>query len=197
MDKKVACVTLFCFALANAEIIPLQPGNILQGPSTRTKVIGPDGSIIDAYAPGGKIVLEGDTGPLLQPAPVVYSQAAVVEPQVYSPISVQQLVLAEHNSNSVEAVAPVQKVVADSISVEASKISRVSEDGQKVFLHPGTPERVETREFVPVTEDSEETATPTTETATIESFTEDLSGTYVPDNFERLFDDGSYRPEHF
>lgn len=190
-------MTLFCFALANAELIALQPNNILQGPSTRTKVIGPDGSIIDAYAPGGKIVLEGTTGPLLQPDPVVYAQAAIAEPHVYSPISVPQLVLAEHNSNSVEAVAPVQKVVADSISVEASKIARVSEDGQKVFLHPGTPERAETREFVPVTEDSEETATPTTEAATIESFTEDLSGTYVPDNFERLFDDGSYRPEHF
>lgn len=163
--------------MASAGLVPLLNANILQGPSTRTKVIGPDGSIIDAYAPGGKILLDGNAGPLLQTAPVVLAQPALdayVLPQ----------------SNSVEVAAQeIPDVVA-----------RISEDGEKVLLHPGTVPRVETRESVPITEETDETVAPTTELApTTQYYTSvaDLSGTYVPDKLEKLYDDGSYRPEHY
>ncbi|VEN38292.1 unnamed protein product [Callosobruchus maculatus] len=49
--------------------------NILQGPSTRTTVVGPDGSKIEAYAPGGRIDLE-EHATLIQEAPTAILHAA-------------------------------------------------------------------------------------------------------------------------
>lgn len=61
-------------------IIAVPSSRILQGPSTRTTIVGPDGSSISAYAPGGQIILsDTDTPALLAPAaPVVYAAPAVV-----------------------------------------------------------------------------------------------------------------------
>ncbi|CAG9766210.1 unnamed protein product [Ceutorhynchus assimilis] len=197
MDKKITCVFISCLALAQAGLILVPSAKFLEGPSTRTKVIGPDGSIIDAYAPGGKILLEDNqAGPLLQAAPVVLAQPAiaVAEPHYFG-LQQQELAIAEPP----KPVA-TNAVLEDNVNIEASKISRVSEDGQKVLLHPGTPERVETRESVPVTEETSETVTATElpeTTYETESSSPDLSGEYIPDKFEHLFDDGSYRPEHY
>lgn len=139
-----------------ALVYAVTAAKILEGPSTRTKVIGPDGSVIDAYAPGGKILLEGDSGPLLQAAPIVLAQPAVAELQPTLEVK-----------NSLEFVPALPEVSA----------------------------RLETREFVPVTEITDET-TGTTETiATTVSL--DSKGAYVPDNNSALYDDGSYRPEHY
>lgn len=142
-----------------ALVYAVTAAKILEGPSTRTKVIGPDGSVIDAYAPGGKILLEGDSGPLLQAAPVVLAQPAIAELQPTLEVK-----------NSIEIV-PV--------------LSEVSEKAAKL----------EAREFVPVTEITDET-TGTTETLPT-TVSLDSEGAYVPDNNSALYDDGSYRPEHY
>ncbi|CAH2014751.1 unnamed protein product [Acanthoscelides obtectus] len=59
------------------------PPSILQGPSTKTIVVGPDGSKIEAFAPGGQINLEGH-GPLIQETPkvVLYESKPEVTPQI-------------------------------------------------------------------------------------------------------------------
>ncbi|XP_030766341.1 uncharacterized protein LOC115890304 [Sitophilus oryzae] len=196
MSGKVACIFVACLVAVNAGLIPVPSAKYLEGPSTKTKVVGPDGSIIDAYAPGGRILLEDNAGPVFQAAPVVYAHPAI------SGFEYQQLVVPEAASNAVEAVVPVasaQDATADSITVESRKIT--SDGEERVFLHPGTPPRVETRESVPIKEETEETTSGTTETPAttefLENSTADLSGTYIPDNFEKFFDDGSYRPEFY
>ncbi|KAF7267685.1 hypothetical protein GWI33_019173 [Rhynchophorus ferrugineus] len=186
MNGKVIIAFASCLIAVNAGLIPLESAKYLEGPSTKTKIVGPDGSVIDAYAPGGRILLEGNAGPVLQAAPVVYAQPGVAG------FEYEQLVVPESASNAVEVAVPVA----------TTKLS--AEGEETVFLHPGTEPRVETRESVPVKEEVEEieqTTSYTTElpatTEEVQTSTPDLSGTYVPDNLEKLYDDGSYRPEHY
>nr|CAH7741855.1 unnamed protein product [Callosobruchus chinensis] len=67
--------------------------NILQGPSTRTIVVGPDGSKIEAYAPGGRINLE-EHGILVQEAPkaVLHSAKDVEAPEVNNEVATEMVV---------------------------------------------------------------------------------------------------------
>ncbi|XP_076267900.1 uncharacterized protein LOC143200970 [Rhynchophorus ferrugineus] len=148
------CVLAFCFIAVNAGLIPLESAKYLEGPSSNTKLFGPDGSVINAYAPGGKVLLDAHAAPLLQPAPVVYAHPSIAG------FEYQQLVVPESVSNAVEA-----------------------------------------RESAPVKEETEETTAYTTElpatTEEVQTSTPDVSGAYVPDNFEKLFDDGSYKPAYY
>ncbi|XP_050294700.1 uncharacterized protein LOC126734908 [Anthonomus grandis grandis] len=153
MNPQVFCLFFTYLAVANAGLIPT--AQYLEGPSTRTKVIGPDGSIIDAYAPGGKILLEEGAG-----------------------------------------AAPAVPEHSNWLLHETSELLEPNSVDSKVLLHPGIAPRAETRESVPITEETDESTTESMSTTT-EYPTEDLSGTYVPDTFEELFDDGSYRPEHY
>mgnify|MGYP007005570544 CR=1 FL=1 len=192
--------------MATAGIIPAPSLRILEGPSTKTRVVGPDESIIDAYAPGGRIILDDNSGPVIQHAPVVFASPAIAQPSQYA-LEFQQVLVSEPLANTIGDSRPVpQGVLSDTVSVEARKepISPVAcVGGDKVLLHPGTEPRVETRESVPITENIEESAATTTElpaAATTEAVTStnaDLSGLYKADNFEQLYDDGSYRPEHY
>ncbi|KAJ8943406.1 hypothetical protein NQ314_009775 [Rhamnusium bicolor] len=72
-------IFLLALASANAGLI-LRAPKFLEGPSSKTKVVGPDGSVISAFAPGGKILLEDNHGPLLQAAPEVVATAGVAQP---------------------------------------------------------------------------------------------------------------------
>ncbi|KAL1513498.1 hypothetical protein ABEB36_002902 [Hypothenemus hampei] len=91
-------------AIGNAAILPQTAAKYLEGPSTRTKIIGPDGSFIDAYAPGGKILLDGHAGPVLQEAPVVLAQPA----QFFIPAAQEErLILHPDTHQRVELREPV------------------------------------------------------------------------------------------
>lgn len=63
-----------CLAAVNAGYYS-PSAKIIQGPSSKTTLIGPDGSIISAYAPGGQISHEEHPGYLAETAPV-HSYAA-------------------------------------------------------------------------------------------------------------------------
>ncbi|KAH1014960.1 larval cuticle protein F1 [Dendroctonus ponderosae] len=58
-----------CLAAANAGYYS-PSAEIIQGPSSKTTLIGPEGSIISAYAPGGKILHEEHPGYVAETAPV-------------------------------------------------------------------------------------------------------------------------------
>ncbi|XP_050294698.1 cuticle protein 16.5-like isoform X3 [Anthonomus grandis grandis] len=67
---------LFAFlAVANAGVLVAPSAKIIQGPSTRTTVVGPDGSAISSVAPAGQIVQEESVGVVAQTAPVVAASA--------------------------------------------------------------------------------------------------------------------------
>ncbi|XP_030766348.1 cuticle protein LPCP-23-like [Sitophilus oryzae] len=84
-----AFITFFAFvAAANAGYYP--SAKILQGPSSKTTIVGPDGSAISAVAPGGSIIHEEHPGyiahsaPLAHHAPLAYAaHAPVVAPLAY------------------------------------------------------------------------------------------------------------------
>ncbi|KAG5879402.1 hypothetical protein JTB14_027225 [Gonioctena quinquepunctata] len=70
-------IVAFFAALAATNAGFLAPSTrIIQGPSTRTTISGPDGSVIDSVAPGGRIVTEEHAGVVAHTAPVVSSYAA-------------------------------------------------------------------------------------------------------------------------
>lgn len=56
-------------------VIPSE--SILQGPSTKITIKGPDGSVISAYAPGGQVATNGHSSIIAQAAPVVSISGAV------------------------------------------------------------------------------------------------------------------------
>ncbi|KAG5879413.1 hypothetical protein JTB14_027236 [Gonioctena quinquepunctata] len=52
-------IVAFFAALAATNAGLLAPSaRIIQGPSSRTTIAGPDGSVIDSVAPGGRIITE-------------------------------------------------------------------------------------------------------------------------------------------
>ncbi|KRT85923.1 hypothetical protein AMK59_382 [Oryctes borbonicus] len=145
---------------ANASVIPIAgqieqdiiPGiaseTLVQGPSTKTRLLGPDGSQIAADAPGGRI-LPNEPALTVVAIPLVEAKAIVAEPIIAVPASVI-----------------AQPVVAVGRSLERSVASipianAVAEEGPIV-------------------------------TETIVS-SDDPEGQYVPDNNEKLYDDGSYK----
>ncbi|XP_044264820.1 cuticle protein 21-like [Tribolium madens] len=80
--KSFAVVALFALlACANAQIF--SSGKILQGPSSRATVVGPDGSAIHSVAPGGSVVAEHHSGVVAHTAPIV-AHAPVVAHTAYA-----------------------------------------------------------------------------------------------------------------
>ncbi|RZC32141.1 hypothetical protein BDFB_003847 [Asbolus verrucosus] len=90
-------VFLAALACASAGIIASPAAQVLQGPSSRTTIVGPDGSAISAVAPGGSIVTDSQpavvaqtvaAAPLVAAAPVVAGPAVVAAPSVLAARSV-------------------------------------------------------------------------------------------------------------
>ncbi|GJQ86543.1 hypothetical protein Trydic_g10443 [Trypoxylus dichotomus] len=153
-------IIAFIVGVANASVIPLAgqieqdiiPGiaseTLVQGPSTKTRLLGPDGSQIAADAPGGRILPNEPVLPLVA-VPLVEAKAIVAEPVIAVPASVvaQPVVAVGRSLETSAAVVPV--------------VNTVAEEGPIV-------------------------------TETIVS-SDDSEGQYVPDNNEKLYDDGSYK----
>ncbi|XP_066139360.1 uncharacterized protein [Euwallacea fornicatus] len=171
MDKIVACLLISHLALASA-----YPAKVLQGPSTKTKLIGPDGSIIDSYIPGGKVVLEGNVGSLLQSAPVVLAQAAV--PEVPT-VALQESILSRATKTSNE-----MRDVSKAINAQNLLLNHIVESGNSANTGEEAAETSSTMESITSFED-------------MEYMTTDSAGIYMADNAEQQYDDGSYRPEHY
>lgn len=60
-------------AFAQASIIPTV--EVLQGPSSRTQLLGPDGSVLDASAPGGTLVTNSHGTGLVAAGPAILPAA--------------------------------------------------------------------------------------------------------------------------
>lgn len=149
-------IIAFIVGVANASVIPIAgqieqdvfPGiaseELIQGPSTKTRLLGPDGSQIAADAPGGRI-LANEVIPVVA-LPVVGVKAIVAEPVIALPA--QEPVVAIAKSLEPIDIAPiVLNTVAEAAPIVTETI--VSSD--------------------------------------------DSEGQYVPDNIEKLYDDGSYK----
>lgn len=82
-------------AAANAGVISpwaysaIPTGHIVQGPSSRTTVVGPDGSAISSVAPGGTIIADHDATIVSQAAP-----AAVISPSARHVVASSPIVTA-------------------------------------------------------------------------------------------------------
>ncbi|XP_066254530.1 cuticle protein 16.5-like [Euwallacea similis] len=65
-------------AVASASVAAVLPSTkIIQGPSSRSTVVGPDGSAISSIAPGGQIISEESVGVVAETAPVVAAAPAL------------------------------------------------------------------------------------------------------------------------
>lgn len=101
-------VFLLALATVNSGVVPAP--KVLEGPSSKTTIVGPDGSKISAFAPGGKILLEENAGPVLQGASEVVAVAGTAQPLPVVP-------------NHVAEVAPVVEINSDADAVAAEAIS--------------------------------------------------------------------------
>ncbi|KAJ8943392.1 hypothetical protein NQ314_009761 [Rhamnusium bicolor] len=73
MAPKLPALLLLIISLTNASLIPNI--EVLQGPSSRTTVVGPDGSALSAAAPGGTVVTDSHGAGLVAAAPAVLASA--------------------------------------------------------------------------------------------------------------------------
>ncbi|XP_045468740.1 cuticle protein LPCP-23-like [Harmonia axyridis] len=98
MNSFAAVIFFAALAAANAGLITplaysaIPTGHIVQGPSSRTTVVGPDGSAISSVAPGGTIITDHDATIVAQAAP-----AAVIAPAARLAVAHAPLVAA-HSS---------------------------------------------------------------------------------------------------
>lgn len=72
--------------IVSAGLVAVPSARILQGPSSRTTIVGPDGSSISAYAPGGQVILDGTPALVAPASPVVYAAPAVAVAAPASPV---------------------------------------------------------------------------------------------------------------
>lgn len=152
-------IAVFVIGAVNAGLIPqagqieqeIIPGvatdTLVKGPSTRTQILGPDGSQITADAPGGAIISNDHVV-----IPVV-ATPLVAAPVVARTFIAEPLVAA---APVVASVAPLTPVVAPVAAVSAPVVAKALESAPAVAADDGQ---------------------------------------YVPDNTEKLYDDGSYKGE--
>ncbi|XP_023025867.2 uncharacterized protein [Leptinotarsa decemlineata] len=69
--NSLAIVAFFAALAATSASVIAPSARIIQGPSARATVAGPDGSVISSVAPGGQIIAEDHAGYVAQAAPVV------------------------------------------------------------------------------------------------------------------------------
>lgn len=208
-------------AAANAGVIPqvgvitqsiVQPAvksTHIQGPGTSTHIIGPDGSQIISNQPGAVVRTDESVG--LQTdivSPVVEAKAIPV---------VEAAPIVEAAAPVVEAVAPVETVVApaDSVFIEAKSAPVLAEEktivstnsvvnhayaaAAPVVAAPIIAKTVVAQPVVqaaPVLAQAPLIAAPVAPIA-YAAFPagHGIEGQYIPDNLEKLYDDGSYKGE--
>lgn len=73
----VAIFLLSCVAVSKAGLVAVKTVEVLQGPSSKTTIVGPDGAQISSVAPGGSVVIDG-SGLAAAPAVLASSPAVIV-----------------------------------------------------------------------------------------------------------------------
>ncbi|KAJ8963224.1 hypothetical protein NQ318_018690 [Aromia moschata] len=77
MNSFVYLAFFALLAAANAGLLA-PAARVLQGPSSRTTLVGPDGSVISSVAPGGQVITDALPGAVAYSAPVVAAAAPLV-----------------------------------------------------------------------------------------------------------------------
>ncbi|CAH0552033.1 unnamed protein product [Brassicogethes aeneus] len=122
MNSMIAVVALFAaLASTQAGLIVGPSAHILQGPSSRSTIVGPDGSSISSVAPGGQIITEEHAGVVAHSAPVLAHSAVVAHS---APVVAHSAQFVAHSAPIVAHSAPVwahsAQVLAHSAPVVAA-----------------------------------------------------------------------------
>ncbi|XP_044747256.1 collagen alpha-2(I) chain-like [Coccinella septempunctata] len=112
MEWKVLLAFSCCLVASQSSLIPTV--EVLQGPSSKTTLLGPDGSALNAAAPGGTVVTGGAAG-LVPAGPAVLGVGA--------PIAVRGPAGAIITSHSLAGPAVVPAVAAGAPIVGARGIA--------------------------------------------------------------------------
>ncbi|KAJ8943405.1 hypothetical protein NQ314_009774 [Rhamnusium bicolor] len=164
-------VVAFIAALAAANAGIITPSaKILQGPSSKTTLVGPEGSVISSVAPGGQVITEELPGvvahaaPVVAAAPLVAAAPAVVAYSTYTaPVPVAHAAPATYGTSDVVVAGP-SGIIATGKSIAAPAV-----------VAP---------QSLPVA--------PVAQVVVPSGY--GLEGEYVHDTAESLYDDGSYKP---
>ncbi|KAJ8963227.1 hypothetical protein NQ318_018693 [Aromia moschata] len=203
MDTKVKVVFLLVTTAVNAGLIAVSP-QILEGPSTRTVLLwGTQAApnVIATAAVGQSIPLV-DAPVLLHAAPATVAVNALPElvlaPAVEASADSTET-KAETDAVSVEAAAaksaPEKNKTAVEVTAEVTEVTKATTEEASTEA-PKAEEKNTSEETAAVAESassSSSTSKTTSETAAAKSA--ELEGQYVPDNSERQFDDGLYKPD--
>lgn len=157
---------------------PLVKSAALQGPSSRSTIVGPDGSVIDAVAPGGRIETTVDAGLAAYTAPAhLYAHAAPASfVAARSAVVATPHAVVSHTVPSAYYASPSAAIVAHGApAVVSARFATVN----------GFVPSVKTLVASPLTASGYPLFAPGS----------GLEGQYIPDNLEQLYDDGSYKGE--
>ncbi|XP_060536111.1 uncharacterized protein LOC132708028 [Cylas formicarius] len=174
MKSQVAFAFVAFVATVNAGVLVGPSAKILQGPSSKTTVVGPDGSAISAVAPGGQIVHEDHPGVVAHAVPFVAHAA---------PVAAHAAPVLAHAAPVVAHAAPV---VAHAAPVVAHAAAVVAHAGEADTIVAGPSGTIATGKSV---------VGGHLVHAPVVAYGSDLhEGQYVHDHSESLYDDGSYKP---
>ncbi|XP_060524911.1 cuticle protein LPCP-23-like [Cylas formicarius] len=180
MTSKLVVAFCVCLAaVANAGVFVGPSAKILQGPSSKTTVVGPDGSAISAVAPGGQIVHEEHPGVVAYAAPAAHlSYAAPAVVAHHAPVA--------HLAYSAPAVVAHQSAVVSHADTIVAGPSGTISTGRSIGQ--GVPVVAHSAGVVAH-------AAPVVAHASVLS--NGHEGQYVHDYSESLYDDGSYKPHYY
>ncbi|XP_050294691.1 uncharacterized protein LOC126734901 [Anthonomus grandis grandis] len=185
-----------CLAVANAGWFHHEPSTkIIQGPSSKTTLVGPEGSVISAVAPGGQIVHEEHPGVIAHAAPVHSHIVAHVAPVFahhapvlahHVPIVAHQVPVVAHHAHHVPTT-----VVAHDTGVHGHENAIISGPSGTVARGHGVHGAV----VAPVVAHHAAVVAPVV--VAHDGYHHDHEGQYVHDHSESLYDDGSYKPHYY
>ncbi|XP_030766343.1 cuticle protein 16.5-like [Sitophilus oryzae] len=183
-----AVVAFFaCVAACSAGLVG-PSAHILQGPSSKTTLVGPEGSVISAHAPGGQIVHEEHPGFVAHAAPVFAHAAPVVA----------------HAAPVVHAAPAHSTVVAHSSAYEHDSVvvagpSGTISTGHGAHAAPVVAHAAPAVAYAApvVAHAAPVVAYSAPVVAHYDADNNGYEGQYVHDHSETLYDDGSYKPHHY
>ncbi|KAF7267680.1 hypothetical protein GWI33_019168 [Rhynchophorus ferrugineus] len=206
MNSFVVVAFFACLAACNAGLLVGPSAKVLQGPSSKTTLVGPEGSVISAHAPGGQIVHEEHPGFVAHAAPVVaYVAPAVAHaaPSAHSSVVAHssayehEHVVVAGPSGSI-STGPHSTVVAHATPVEAHAASvapaaSVVSHSVSVVAHSAPV----IAHAVPVVAHAAPVVAYAAPVAHADVDNNGHEGQYVHDHSETLYDDGSYKPHAY
>ncbi|XP_050293021.1 cuticle protein LPCP-23-like [Anthonomus grandis grandis] len=168
-----------CLAVTNAGWFHHEPSaKIIQGPSSKTTLVGPEGSVISAVAPGGQIVHEEHPGVIAHATPVVAHHVPVIA----------------HDAPVVAHHVPTTVVAHDS-SEHGHENAIIAGPSGTVARGHGVHGAVAAAHAAPVVAHHAAVVAPVVVPDDVHHY--DHEGQYVHDHSESLYDDGSYKPHYY